>query len=74
VTIIDNRLRDMQMAAQQAGQYQGLGHYQARQTVDDAVKTLRSRAEELRRNLASVEAWKEELKRLDATLAAWGDK
>jgi prefoldin subunit 5 len=57
---------------QQAAQY--IGYYQQRQTVDDAVKTLRSRADELRRNLASVEAWKEELKRLDATLAAWGDK
>lgn len=69
----DFNTRDIQMAQAHAHN-QGLGYYQQRQTVDDAVKTLRSRAEELRRNLASVEAWKTELARLEATLAAWGDK
>lgn len=56
------------------GQAQALGYYAQQPTVDQAISRLRSRAEELRSNIESVDKWRAELKKLDAVLKAWGDK
>ncbi len=72
MTIMGNGLRGSAMQnAQNPDQF---GFYRPQPTVDEAVQALRKRAQELRTNLASVDAWKAELARLEATLAAWGDK
>lgn len=65
-----NDHRGMQMI----GQASGYPYPRPEPTIDEAIKRLRGRAEELRRNLGSVDAWRKELERLEATLAAWGDK
>lgn len=65
---------DISQARAAAAFHGQLYQYEKRATVDDAIVTIRARAATLRSNLASVEAWTKELARIDAMLAAWGDK
>lgn len=70
MSIDENQLGGLR--AQQAANY-GLARPRI-ETTDEAIAVLRTKAEHLRRQIASVPEWERELLRIEATLKAWGDK
>lgn len=74
---MNNGLRDQASILQQAAaaqanaQYHGIGYaQQGVETCDEAKRVLEARATKLRTQIASMEAAKKELARIEAMLAA----
>jgi hypothetical protein len=67
-------MRDPNYEMMRGGQLGGQLYTRAEPSVDEGIKAIRRRADELRSNLESVDRWKAELEKLEAVLRAWGDK